>query len=563
MSLPPLIMIVGDDALAERVCAELTAGGLNRVHVVSRLTAERTAAFSAAGAVVTQAAPDNDESLFLGGVGDAASILTLSNDDELNLAVALRARMLNPHIRTVLRQFSPKIGRKIEQNLPNATVLSPASHSAATYAGATLDPGCFFGLRFPALDGDFVGFSEGNAGDLGVRGMRVDEAQARLGARIVALGARHEPPGDTTILEGDSVVTFGALINRRIATHERGRSRTRANVAFGVGRSLNALGRLNPILRTIVLGAATFYACVLLFFHFVMGSTWARAVFDLVDTVTNTGFGDASLAPHGAAATFGAVVAMIGGTIFTSIFIGYVSSAITRAQWIAWEGLRRIHARGHVVVCGGGRTGGAVVDLLVAAGKHVVVIDSHPDPGLVRRARANRIDLLTGDATHEDVLELCGIPNAACVVALTNSDPGNLEIALGARALRADVPLVVRMENRTFAQATNELFGISTFSPAELSAPALAGLARFPGTLGRVSYAGSEHTIVQRERGDAWPATDAVPLCAWRDGHAVVVLDAPNPCADDAVLFAVPLRRTFGSAAAFEDVAAARDTATR
>jgi Trk K+ transport system NAD-binding subunit len=207
--------------------------------------------------------------------------------------------------------------------------------------------------------------------------------------------------------------------------------------------------------------------------------------------------------------------------------------------------LRRIRARGHVVICGGGRIGSAVVNLLTEAGKHVVVIDSHPDPTLIRRARESSIDLLTGDATNEDVLALCDVPHAAAVVVLTNSDPGNLEIALGARALRADVPLVVRMENRTFAQATARLFGISTFSPAALSAPAFAGLARFPGTLGRVTYAGEEHTIVQRwgGLGAGPPAEDAVPLCVWRGGRVLLVHDSAEIAAGDTVIYALPLGR--------------------
>lgn len=545
MSLPPLIVLVGDDALAERVCAELTAGARNRVHVLFGLNAERTAAFEAAGAAVTCAFPESDETLRSCGVSDAASILTLSNDDELNLTVALRARMLNPRIRVVLRQFSPKIGHKIEQNLPNSTVLAPAAHSAATYAGATLDSGCFFGLEFPAVNGTFAGFSEVVAGDLGIRGARVDQAEASLGMRIVAIGNRDRPPPGATVEADDRITIFGPVVDRRAASAvDRARSKRASPGAPLRNRTdavRNAFTRVNPILRATVLGAVSFYLCVLLFFHFGLKWSWSNAAFDVVETMTSTGFGDSSVALRGPWITVGAIVAMIGGTIFTSIFIGYVSSAITRAQWIAWEGLRRIHARGHVVVCGGGRTGGAVVDLLVAAGKHVIVIDAHPDPGLVRRARESHVDLLTGDATHEDVLDLCAIPHAACVVALTNSDPGNLEIALGARALSADVPLVVRMENRTFAQATKELFGISTFSPAALSAPAFAGLALFPGTLGRVPYAGLYHTIVQRGRGDSWPSADAVPLCAWRAGRAVTVREVADPCDDEAVLFAVPL----------------------
>jgi len=185
------------------------------------------------------------------------------------------------------------------------------------------------------------------------------------------------------------------------------------------------------------------------------------------------------------------------------------------------------------------------VNLLTEAGKHVVVIDQRPDPTLIRRARESSIDLLTGDATNEDVLALCDVPHAAAVVVLTNSDPGNLEIALGARAMRADVPLVVRMENRTFAQATARLFGIATFSPAALSAPAFAGLARFPGTLGRVSYAGEEHTIVQGSgaTGAGAPTADAVPLCVWRAGRVVTVHGAAEIAAGEAVMYAVPLGR--------------------
>jgi Trk K+ transport system NAD-binding subunit len=545
----PAILIVGDDVLAERVCVELAAAGGTRVRVVSPMSSERQEAFRRAGAAVTPHDADNDDSLLEAGVAGAITILTLSGDDERNLSVALRARMLNPSIRVVLRQFGTKIGRKIEQNLPDSTVLSPAALSAATYAGAALDPGCFFGLRFPnAIDGAFVGFTRGLAGELDVADLTVAEAEEKLKVRIVALGEHHEPVPDSLIDPSDTIVGFGPVSERRStdAKPERAarvqRPYTRRTL---IGSAIEALARVNPILRTIALGAFLFYAIALIFFHFALHLTWPGSAFDVVQAMTSTGFGDSSVVRRGVAVIAGAMVVMIGGTVFTSIFIGYVSAAITRAQWTAQQGLRRIRARGHVVICGGGRIGSAVVNLLTEAGKHVVVIDSHPDPTLIRRARESSIDLLTGDATNEDVLALCDVPHAAAVVVLTNSDPGNLEIALGARALRADVPLVVRMENRTFAQATARLFGISTFSPAALSAPAFAGLARFPGTLGRVTYAGEEHTIVQRwgGLGAGPPAEDAVPLCVWRGGRVLLVHDSAEIAAGDTVIYALPLGR--------------------
>ena len=542
------ILIVGDDALAERVCLELNAAGGTGVRVVFPLKADRQEAFRRAGALVTARDPDSDESLLEAGVAEAVSILTLSNDDELNLAVALRARMLNPQIRVVLRQFGTKIGRKIEQNLPDSTVLSLAAHSAATYAGAALDASVFFALRFPdALDGVFVGFGRAPAHQLDVAHLTVGDAEMRLGVRIVALGERRGPVPGALIDAEDEVVTFGPIRERIApppAVNDR-KIRT-AHVAGDpspAARFIEKIARINPILRRIVYGAVAFYFTAFLFFHAALQLGWGGAAFDMAETMTSAGFGDSSVVHHGAAAVFGAICFMLGGTIFTSIFIGYVSAAITRAQFTAQQGLRRIHARGHVVICGGGRIGGAVVNLLMEAGKHVVVIDSHPDPTLVRRARESRIDLLTGDATNEDVLALCDVPHAAAVVVLTNSDPGNLEVALGARALRPDVPLVVRMENRTFAQATARLFGIATFSPAELSAPAFAGLARFPGTLGRVRYGGEDHTIVQRKavQDTQPPALDAIPLCLWRDGRVMTVRDLDAIEMGDIVLYALPL----------------------
>jgi Trk K+ transport system NAD-binding subunit len=538
-----MIIIAGDDTLVERVCVELAAAGGTPVRVVYPMSSERREAFLRCGAAVTPRDPDSDEALLEAGVAEAVAILTLSGNDEENLAVALRARMLNPQIRVVLRQFGTKIGRKIEQNLPDSSVLSLAAHSAATYAGAALDPGCFFALRFPdAADGAFVGFTRALASELNVESLTVADAEAHLNQRIVALGDRPEPPPGALIDGPDAIVAFGPLREHgsRAVRMERPPGRPRPLLS----RALEAAGHVNPIVRNLVLGAIAFYAVALAFFHLTMGLDWPGAAFDVAQTMTSSGLGDSRVVALGGPVTGGAILLMVGGTVFTSIFIGYVSAAITRAQWTALQGLRRIRARGHFVVCGGGRSGGAVVNLLTEAGKRVVVVDSHPDPTLIRLARQSSIDLLTGDATNEDVLALCDVAHAAAVVAVTNSDPGNLEIALGARAIRADVPLVVRMENRTFAQATARLFGIATFSPTALGAPAFAGLARFPGTLGRVRYAGADHTIVQRTVAEGThPDAGAVPLVVWRGRRVVPVHHVTELAAGDVVIYAYTLAR--------------------
>src|SRR5207344_186660 len=112
------------------------------------------------GAVrIAAARPDSTEALDRAGVRDAVTILALSPDDQLNLHAALLARDANPRIRIVLRQFNRTLAHKIEQNLPNCSVLSLAWYSATTYAAAAIDPSCFHGLQFPDRDGPLTGFA--------------------------------------------------------------------------------------------------------------------------------------------------------------------------------------------------------------------------------------------------------------------------------------------------------------------------------------------------------------------------------------------------------------------
>jgi Trk K+ transport system NAD-binding subunit len=542
----PLIILVGGGALAERVCAELTLTTRCTIHVLWPLEADRRAAFTRRDVAVFALPPNTDESLLAARVQDASSILLLTKDDGLNLAIALRARMLNPSIRIVLRQLNVKLGRKIEQNLTDCAVVSPSAHSAATYAGAALDPACFFALCFPSIGGSLVGFVRATAVERRYSGLTVAECEQQSRCRVLAVNDRTELRGEDNIQSDDIVVTFGP-VKDRVTPAEPGQERASRDVerhrfTWSDLDLISAFRRLNPILRTYIVAAVIFLAFSFGYFHFVLQKTWTAAAFSVVATLTAVGFGESGVAQRGVAVTVGAIVAMLGGIVLTSLFIGYISSALTRAEWIAMQGLRRIHARGHVIVCGGGSIGSTVIDLMTSLGKHVVVVEPKPNPSLVRRAHDPGVDLLTGDATSDDALDLCDIPNALAVLALTNSDSSNLEIALSARARSPDVPLVVRMESDTFARATATLFGIATFSPAALVAPEFAALSHFPGMRARVTYSGKQFMVGQRVEHtgpDKQPDGRCTPLCVRRGQHLLLIRDMAEVQPRDLLLFVV------------------------
>jgi Trk K+ transport system NAD-binding subunit len=209
------------------------------------------------------------------------------------------------------------------------------------------------------------------------------------------------------------------------------------------------------------------------------------------------------------------------------------------------QGLRPVHRRGHIIVCGAGSIGAGVIELLLSAGKRLVVIEQAPDTAIVELARERRFDLLTGDASRDETLDLCNLDAAHSLVALTNIDTLNLEIALGARARNPTMPVVLRIAEAGFAASIARHFEFeTTFSVAALAAPTFVGLSRFDGSRGRVAIAGQEFALAEFTVGDDAPPAlpaDTIILATAREDEFRLADQDSELCAGDRVLIIVPL----------------------
>lgn len=542
---------MGGDALAVRVCEELCATQGHRVALIWMQDHDLSAKLERLGCDYFSYDPNDYDALRIACVGEAASIMTLADDDRLNLQVALKARDINPSIRLVLRQFNRTLGAKLEQNLPNCSVISPASHSAATFAATALDPACFYALQFPDRGGVHAGFTQRRAGQLGVAGMSVRDAQQKLRARIVARNGSPDVSADDAFEEADTLVVF-ALVEHLEATsgtrqyvrvERRKRPLTRMRVAFV--KRMQRLQNLDPIVLRVAAVTLTIFMIATAYFTIALQRDPFTAAYFVITTATTTGYGDITPVGHGWPTMLFAMIVMVTGVAASGIFIAFVTSALTRAQFIAMQGLRQIRTRGHVLICGSGNVGTRVIDTLGALGERVVVIDRSPDPALVEWSRTRRIELLTGDATDDRALDLCNIANARAVVALTDSDTANLEVALGARARNPLIPVVMRVQDDVFAGSIARQFeAIRTYSTTALAAPAFAMLSRFPGTRGRIAFGDDTYNVGERQQGEIPqppPADHCIPLGVWRGGAFchIDAFDEMEPY--DRLLFIVPL----------------------
>lgn len=548
-SAKPTMIVVGGDALALSTARDICLLQDYRVVVLWPADPEFAAAVEACGAVSVAGRPDSRDGLAAAGVTDAISILTLARDEELNLQIALRARDANPRIRIVLRQFNRTLAAKIEQNLPDCSVLSLAWHSAATYAAAALDPSCFRGLQFPEPDGPLTGFAVRTATPDDVAGGTVGEAEAAFAARIVALDGDTAIADDATIAPGAQLIVYGP-VERLLDSAPRqttpGHRRPLPARLHGMlHRAYWRLRRIDRYVAGFTTATLGLFAVGTWHFSDSLESDWLTAAYFVMSTMTTTGYGD--ITPrHGSG--FDIVVAMLLmllGTVFTGIFIAIAAARLTRAQWVRMQGLRPIHRRGHIVVCGSGSIGTGVIDLLLGFDKPLVVVERNPDTALVERARDYGFELLTGDASRDDTLDLCNLGAAHSLLALTNVDSLNLEIGLGARARNPGMPVVLRIAEAEFAASIARHFQFdTTFSVAALAGPAFAGLSRLPGARGRISWGEQEFALAEITLAGNMPSELqrlGIPLAAAIDGEFTLVRDFAELAPGTRTLILVPL----------------------
>jgi len=545
-----LMIIVGGDALALSTARELCQLRGRRIVVLWPADAEFARAVEGVGADFVAGRPDSRDGLETAGVAEAVTILALSRDDQLNLQAALRARDANPRIRIVLRQFNRTLAAKIEQNLADCSVLSLAWHSAATYAAVALDQSCFRGLQFPEPDGPLTGFAVRLAEGDRIAGRSVAEAEHALGARIIAIDRATAIAGDQLITSGARMVVYGMLDRLLASAPRQPRPEDRPSVAHSLRRFARRshwrLRRLDPYIIGFVVAVLVLFGVGTWYFRNSFESDWLTAAYFVLSTMTTTGFGDIAPDHTRPLDLWATMVLMLLGTVFTGLFIVFAAARLTRGQWVRMQGLRPIYRRGHIVVCGSGSIGTGVIDLLLDFDKPLVVVEQSPDAALVERARDRGFDLLTGDASRDDTLDLCNLGAAHSLVALTNVDTLNLEIALGARARNPSMPVVLRIAEATFATSIARHFDFqTTFSVAALAGPVFAGLSRLPGARGHIAFGGRDFSIVALDLSEEiepqLPPGAIVLAAGGEDGELRLIRDFAGLKRGTRVLVLVPL----------------------
>jgi voltage-gated potassium channel len=223
-------------------------------------------------------------------------------------------------------------------------------------------------------------------------------------------------------------------------------------------------GRLSPLTTLAIRGVA-----VLVLVGIALGGHWIdRAglrdntdgavsfldiVYFTVITVTTVGYGDIVPVSDSARMFDTFVVTPIRIFVFL-IFLGSAYSFMLRQGWERWRmGLVRHGLKGHVIVCGYGRSGSAAVSELLERGhprERIVVVDE--DSSRLRLAEERGVATVEGDATHNKVLETAKVDAACNVIVCPGRDDTAVLIILTCRRLAPHAGIAV-----SIAAIENEL----------------------------------------------------------------------------------------------------------
>jgi len=156
-----------------------------------------------------------------------------------------------------------------------------------------------------------------------------------------------------------------------------------------------------------------------------------------------------------------------------------------RARKEEWQVALASTYRNHIIVCGLGKVGYRVVRQLLDFGEQVVGVERNADAPFVSVLQQMDVPVIIADARQRTTLTQANVEHASALIACTEHDLTNLDIALDARELNPNVKIVMRMFDAELAKKVERGFGIHTvFSVSALAAPAFAAAA----TRANVSY---------------------------------------------------------------------------
>jgi voltage-gated potassium channel len=180
-------------------------------------------------------------------------------------------------------------------------------------------------------------------------------------------------------------------------------------------------------------------------FHVVQGWSWFKSLYATLMTVSTIGAGPENEL-SGRGEIFNVVLILL-GVVVVGFAIGTLTKAVIEFELGSFFGRRRMEKelsalKDHFIICGVGRVGRRVATEVAARKLPLVIIEREPARAVWAQERG--FPVIIGDATSEVILRKAQIESARALASAVTSDAQNVYIALTARGIVPNIPIVAR-----------------------------------------------------------------------------------------------------------------------
>ncbi|MCZ7359211.1 MAG: potassium channel family protein [Candidatus Methanoperedens sp.] len=193
--------------------------------------------------------------------------------------------------------------------------------------------------------------------------------------------------------------------------------------------------------------------------------SFADSIYFTMVTVMTVGYGD--IVPVSSLARMLDAFLITPGRIFVWLILFGTAYEFVYQQYREEMELKKLQKKlnNHIIICGYGMTGQAVVDELINKKydtEQIVVIDN--DEESIRYAADNNITAILGSASKENILKKAAIEKAETIIITTGRDDTNVLICLSAKNLNPKITIISRaneIENKKLLRQSGADYIIS------------------------------------------------------------------------------------------------------
>jgi len=402
------------------------------------------------------------------GIASCRAVLFTTNDERANISGALAARSLNPGVRLVIRSSQTNLNERLDQRLGNLMALDIAELPATAFSLAAIGDET---VGLLSLDGEFLRVVDRRIGpgDRWAAGRELHHLDTRWrrvldhssGGNRTRVDFHGWDPGEP-VQQGDLLAYIE--LYQPTPTPESARAKETERRALPRWNSIRAwLGRLwsggSQVRRIALLTAAALiliHLAGVILYKIQYPETTLLDAFNVATVLIFDGysnmFAQLKLPFHISLwmLLFSLMMTMSGAVVMGMLY-AFLTARVLSARLEFRRRPARIPRSRHVVVIGMGPLGRRVAGLLADLDQPVVAVS---DVGLDHSVLP-RIPVITGEPRENLAKANCA--TAASVLALTDDDVSNLELALMAAQINESCRLVVRADDAEFGRSVMSL----------------------------------------------------------------------------------------------------------